>query len=166
MKIIIQPFLKQCIIIFALSFFGYQGMSQKLNTREIKADPRLYECFPKNYVDGLSENPRLLLYYNFYLDHSYFISEPKGKAGQGIDITTVRYKEPGPDGQVKYFNEDLNHFNPKKFCALKYNFRPSPEGYTHYILGNTRKVMIFYPAQDFTKKYNEYLQSFGFDTAK
>lgn len=157
---------KQCFILLALFFIGFQAHSQQQSHKEIKPDPRLYECFPKDYVDGLKNNPRLLLYYNFYLDHTYFLNQPQGKPSQGVDITTVTYKEPGPDGQVRYFDENLATFDPKKFCALKYNFKPSQEGYTHYLLGSTGKVLIFYPAKDFTKAYNEYLKSFGFDTVK
>ena len=163
---IIQSILKQCLIIFALSVLSLQTYSQGNKNREIKADPRLYECFSKEYVESLADNPRLLLYYNFYLDHAYFLNIPEGKPSQGVDITTVKYKEPGPDGNIRYFDEDVTKFDPKKFCALKYSFKPSQEGYTHYLLGNTGKVLIFYPANEFTKSYNEYLKSFGFDTAK
>jgi hypothetical protein len=158
--------MKQGVMLFALFFISHHTIAQQSATREIKPDARLYECFPKDYVDGLKDNPRLLLYYNFFLDNAFFVSDAKGKAPQGQDITKVTYKEPGPDGQPRYFNEDLSSFNPKKFNALQYQFNISHDKYTQYLLGNTGKVLIFYPQQYFTQKYREYLKTYNLDTEK
>ncbi|MCX6269926.1 MAG: hypothetical protein NTU44_01675 [Bacteroidetes bacterium] len=158
---------KQLHLLLILLFISQISFSQKpASTLNIKPDPRLYECFPKDYVDGLQSNPRLLLYYNFYLDNAFFVSEPTGKASNGLDISEVTYKEPGPNGEIRRFDEDLSKFDVKKFNALKYNFKISPGVYTHFVLGKTGKVLVFYPQLDFTKKYNEYLKSYHLDTAK
>lgn len=167
MRPITQIFLKQVPILLSLFFISFQAFTQQsVTNRELKPDSRLYECFPKDYVDGLKDNPRLLLYYNFYLDNAFFISEAIGKPAQGLDILQVSYKEPGPDGQTRYFDEDLSAFNPKTFNALKYSFSIAKDNYTHYLLGNTGKVLIFYPQQDFVKKYNELLKANNLDTEK
>ena len=166
MKIFSQLIQKQCLILIALFFIGFQTFSQQHSLKEIKPDQRLYQCFPKDYVDGLKDNPRLLLYYNFYLDHAFFFVGRQDKPSQGIDITTVAYKEPGSDGQTKLFDEDLSKFDVKKFCALKYAFNLSPDRYTNYLLGNTGNLLVFYPINEFVKQYNDYLATFGISTSK
>ena len=96
MKPNIQVLLKQGIILFSLFFAGHLAFAQQTSgSREIKPDAHLYECFPKDYVDGLKDNPRLLLYYNFYLDNAFFVSDAKGKARRDQILSWSAIKNPG-----------------------------------------------------------------------
>ncbi len=148
---------KQGVMLLLLCFSAVIGMAQQ----EIRPDPRLYECFSREYVESLNEQPRLLLYYNFFLDHAYFVSDADGKAPQGTDIREVTYREPDENGNFKPFDEDLSKFDPAKFNVLKYDFRIRKDLYTHYKLGDTGKVLVFLPQEQFTAKYNEYLRTFN-----
>ncbi len=129
----------------------------------IKPDPRLYECFSKEYVDGLQGNPKLIAYYNFYLDHSFFISEPQKKPSQGTDISQVAYKEPDAAGKVRYFNEDISKLTSQNLNVLKYDFKLSQDKYTHYLLGNSGRTLVFYPMKDISARYHEYLKSLNLE---
>jgi hypothetical protein len=161
-----QLFNYQKIVIIFLLFLGFltasgQGAAQ---TKKIIPDPRLYDCFGKPAVEAMMNNPRQLLYYNFFLDHAFFVTDGKDKKpSEGINIFTVQCKDPGPNGEVKYFNEDVNKFDPKTFNVLKYQFKPEQDNYAHYLLGTTGRLIIFYPQKDFAKMYREYLKSFNIE---
>jgi len=130
----------------------------------IKPDPRLYDCFTKEYVNQLIKQPRLLAYYNFYLDHSYVIREADpGKPVETIDITTVKTVDNGLGNGDVPFSENIIQFNPARFNPLKYDFKTHPELTTNYKLGNTGKMLVFYPSKVFTSMYNEYLKSLNLD---
>ncbi|HRY33104.1 MAG TPA: hypothetical protein P5531_09090 [Bacteroidales bacterium] len=148
---------KQGVVMLMLCFSASIAMAQQ----EIKPDPRLFECFSRDYVESLQEQPRLLLYYNFFLDHAYFVSDAGGKAPQGTDIREISFREPDENGNFRLFDEDLSTFNPATFNALKYDFRIRKDVYTHYKLGDTGKVLVFLPQEQFTAKYNEYLRTFN-----
>ncbi len=152
-------FKKTILFVFFFSFINIYCFSQnEINSNQIKPDTRLYECFDKTYIQQLQkDNPELILYYNFYLDNSYFIGkEVPEKPVNGKDIHNVTLKRKTSSDKVQYFNEDLSDFNPEKFNVLKYNFDVDYNRYTHYILGNTGKILIFYPKKRFIKKYNDY----------
>ncbi len=151
---------KNILFVFFFSFINVYSFAQKteINSIQIKPDARLYECFDKTYIQQLQkDNPEQILYYNFYLDNSYFIGkEVPGKPVNGKDIHNVTLKKETPSGKVQYFNEDLSDFNPKTFNVLKYNFKTDYNKYTYYISKETGEILIFYPEKKFVKKYNDY----------
>ncbi len=148
---------------------GISAQAQGKDKNEIKPDQRLYNCFTKEYVDGLISNPRLLLYYNFYLDNSWFLSESKAeKPLPGSDISTV----PLADNSVganslsikgEFYSEDVTKFDVKTFNPLMYDFKTDANYYTSYKLGNTGKAVIFYSHRKFAELYNAYLKSFNLE---
>jgi hypothetical protein len=150
-------------VILCLSIINVSSFGQKtdIDFNQINPDARLYECFDKTYIQQLQkDNPELILYYNFYLDNSYFVGkEVPEKPINGKDIHTVTLKNETSSDKIQYFNEDLSKFNPKTFNVLKYNFKTDYNKYTNYILGNTGKILIFYPKKRFIKKYNDYKKS-------
>jgi len=130
----------------------------------IKPDPRLYDCFTKEYINQLIKQPRLLAYYNFYLDNAYVVADTDlGKPVESTDISQVKTLDNGLGNGGKLFSEVLNPFNPKKFNPLKYDFQTHPELTTNYKLGNTGKMLVFYPSKVFASMYKEYLKSLNLE---
>ncbi len=144
-------------IAFAINSYSF-AQKTEIYLNQVKPDARLYECFDKAYIQQLQkDNPETILYYNFYLDNSYFVGKQvPGKPVQGKNINEITLKNEISSGKVQYFNENVSDFNPKTFNVLKYNFNTDYDKYTNYILGNTGKILIFYPEKKFTKKYNDY----------
>jgi len=124
---------------------------------KIVPDSRLYQCFSKEYIQEVQlNNPKLLAYYNFYLDNSYFISKTNSTKKMDIpSISNVKYKE-----SDKQFDENIKDFSMKTFNPLKYDFKIEKNVYSHYSLGNG-DVIVFYPLKRFMKKYNEYIIELG-----
>jgi len=148
----ILRFLITVLIIFS------GGLTAQENNNNIIPDPRLSEVFTYEQIqDFLKTNPEKIFYYNYFLDHSYFISTVvEGKPVHDLNISSVKSKS------GSYFSEDLNNFVPEHFNVLKYDFCIQYERYSHYILGNTDKVMVFYPKKVFEESYKEYLNSLGY----
>ncbi len=152
------------ILIFLAVFFFRNSFAQNI-TNNISPDPRLYECFDSAYIQRtLSGNPEGIIYYNYLLDHSYFIAEndPSKPTTNALDIYKVKKKDLKKTGKTEFFNEDLSSFNPKKFNVLSYNFIYDFNKYTTYKLGNTGKLLVFYPKSVFIQMYNEYKKSIGY----
>jgi len=120
-------------------------------------DSRLYQCMDKSYVDQLSgEKSEVLLYYNFYLDNSYYIASLKAeKPVTGIDIHTVTLNEKS-GGPVKFFNERT--YASGTFNPLKYNFTRSLENFTTYVWKEAGVAIIFIPQRQFQERFLEYLK--------
>jgi|GEM_PF-596710 len=132
----------------------------------IKPDPRLYDCMEKSYIDGLKSKPKLLLYYNFFLDNSYYVADAPDKKVNGIEISTVSLRNPDASGKLSLFSEDFSNIKAGSFNPLKYDFHTQPNLFTNYILGKSGKVLVFYSEKVFTEKFNNYLKSINFETAK
>jgi hypothetical protein len=130
----------------------------------IKPDPRLYDCFTQDYINQLIKQPRLLAYYNFFLDHSYEVrGTDQGKPVESIDISEVKTLDNGLGNGGKAFAEDLTKFNPANFNPLKYDFKTDAELTRCYKLGNTGKMLVFLPATVFDRMYKEYLKSLNIE---
>lgn len=153
-------------LIMLLSLAKTSYGQQSGNLPVIKPDPRLYDCMDKSYIDGLQSTPRLLLYYNFYLDNSYYLTTTPEKNVDGINISTVSLRNPGPKGEKLFFNEDPASIKTGTFNPLKYDFHTQPNLFTNYLLGNTGKVLVFYSDKAFTEKYKNYLKTFNLNAEK
>ncbi len=149
--------------VVCLSIISY---GQYNNTKkQVKPDQRLYECFEKNYLEKLAENnPKQILYLNFFLDNSYFISKiVPGKPVDDQNIYMVPLKKKSRSGKTEYFKEDLSSFDPKVFIVLKYDFNILENKYSHYVLGDTGLVLVFLPRERFNKNFSVYVNSFDID---
>lgn len=141
-------------------------VAQQQSKHGVKPDPRLYDCFEKSYVDGLQSNLRLLHYYNFYLDHSYFISDMPEKPVEWKDISTLALRNPGPNGETLYFSENPAQVKTGTFNPLRYDISLQPTMFTNYLLGKTGKILVFYSNKAFNDKFNDYMKSLNTDLEK
>jgi hypothetical protein len=109
-------------------------------------------------------NPEGILYYNYYLDNSYYVAtnDPSKPTSTALDIHTVKTIDASSSGKTSLFSEDLSKFDTKTFNVLKYDFATDFNKYTTYKLGNTGKLLVFYPKAVFIEMFNEYKKSFGY----
>lgn len=122
-----------------------------------KVDPRLAECFDQAYLSEL-ENSRseLLLYYNYYLDNSYYKVNLNtlDKKISAQDIHTVLLQNNNP--QVKeFFKETV--FIKEKFNPLKYQFNLSSNSFTTYLWKEAGIALVFYPLSHISAAYKDYM---------
>lgn len=117
-------------------------------------DARLYESIDRSYIEQISvEKPELIIYYNFYLENSYYVvSLNKDKPVTGTNIHTVARK----DNKGEYFQEisyDKSTFNP-----LKYDFQREYDNFSIYIWEETGIAIVFYPVKHFEIYYKKHLK--------
>ncbi|HNZ43880.1 MAG TPA: hypothetical protein PLI16_06990 [Bacteroidales bacterium] len=124
-----------------------------------KADPRLTECFDQAYLSELENSQsELLLYYNYYLDNSYYKVDLNtlDKKISAQDIHTVLLQNNNP--QVKeYFKETT--FTKEKFNPLKYQFNLSSNSFTTYLWEKEGIAIVFYPLSHISANFKEYLKT-------
>jgi hypothetical protein len=141
-----------------LFFFQSNPALSQVPLNYYSPDTRLYECMDKAYVDQLSaDRSDLILYYNYYLDHSYYVASIKAEkpvTGTDIHTVTVNSDKKSPDKQL--FNE--KQYMQGKFNPLKYNFSPALDGFTTYIWKEAGIALVFYPLRYFQSQYNEYIK--------
>jgi hypothetical protein len=148
-----------------LSIITFSNSFGQNTTTAITPDARLYQCFDSAYVQRtLAINPEGILYYNYFLDYSYYIAtnDPSKPTTTALDIYKVKTTDIAGTGKTSLFNEDLSKFDAKTFNVLKYDFATDFNKYTTYKLGNTGKLLVFYPKAVFIEMYNEYKKSFGY----
>ena len=141
---------------FVLTFFSlifsvlsFNLNAQTSNTLEtIRPDARIYDAFDDKFVDELTvDNPALILYYNYYLDNAFYISElPADKNEFLTNLTSLDLDE----------NVKISEINILKL-KLDLNF----EQQTYYRIGKSDRVMIFYSGIELNDKFNDYRESLG-----
>ncbi len=135
------------ILIFSVLSFNLNA--QTLTTLEtITPDARIYDAFDDKFVDELTvDNPALILYYNYYLDNAFYISElPVDKNEFLANLTSLDLDE----------NVKISEINILKL-KLDLNF----EQQTYYRIGKSDRVMIFYSGIELNDKFNDYRESLG-----
>ncbi|MEA3446185.1 MAG: hypothetical protein U9R19_15810 [Bacteroidota bacterium] len=137
------------ILLFALSALWQDGYAQEtINIKSIQADARINDAFGNEFVERIRlENPNLVLYYNFFLDNSYYFTELPGDKTEFLNSAKTLPIAPGSDKKV---------INVLKFkLNLKFDQR------TYFRLSESNKVMVFYSGDELNEKYNEHRRMFG-----
>lgn len=136
----------------ALTSLAFTSFSQNNSTSQ--PDDRLYQIFDKTYIE---QNQELMLYYNYYLDNSFYIVSLKSeKPVTGDDIKTVKTRPEFSSGKEISFNEKI--YNKNNFNVLKYNFSTDYNNFKTYIWKESGIALIFYPVKTFQANYKEYLK--------
>lgn len=135
------------ILIFSVLSFSLNAQTSNI-LETISPDARIYEAFDNEFVNELkSDNPTLILYYNYYLDNAYYISElPADKNEFLSSLTSLDLDE----------NIKLSEINILKL-KLDLNF----EQQTYYRIGKSDRVLIFYSGVELNNKFNDYRESLG-----
>lgn len=133
--------MRKALLIGLLFFIPILTFAQNETTPNI--DKRLYEVFEVDYLERLQkENPTLIHYYNFFLDHSYNIIELE-------------------DGKKKNMKEvvisDINNFNILAILNEQ-NLTRSQNLRMFYKVKDSDKVLELLSGETFIEKFNQQLE--------
>lgn len=107
-------------------------------------DSRLYAAFDSAYLERLkTDNPNLLLRWNYYLDNAFIISDFPAAKGE---ITQY------PEVQIPDI-ANVNILVLEKTQSLHRDWRKP----TFYRIGDTGKVLMYYSGEDFNRKFKKWI---------
>ena len=124
-------------------------------TKIVKADIRLYQCFEKTYLDNLMKtDPDQVLFLNYYLDNAYYTASLKSeKPVTGIDINTLFEKSKKGGLTSIAFNEKT--YNKSSFNVLKYNFQTGFLDTPTYIWKEAGIAIVFRPEKHIKEDFKQ-----------
>jgi hypothetical protein len=144
--------LKNTIIPIILLFVFTSLSAQNLSV----PDKRLNDCFTQAELSKLvSEQPELIAYYNYYLDHSYYVVYLKkaSKPVTGTDIHTVKSRTNGSETPVLFKD---TKYSKETFNPLKYNFKLELHSFATYLWKEAGVAIVFYPISNFSADYKNF----------
>ena len=118
-----------------------------IQAQKMPAEPdgRLYAAFDSAYLERLkTDNPTLLLRWNYYLDNAFIISDFPAAKGE---ITQY------PEVQIPDI-ANVNILVLEKTQSLHRNWRKP----TFYRIGDTGKVLMYYSGEDFNRKFRKWIE--------
>lgn len=143
---------KMILVAFAMISLSFSSFSQN-KTILNQPDERLFQIFDKSYIE---QNPKLMLYYNYCLDNSFYVVSLKSeKPITGEDIHSVMTRPEFSGGKEVAFNEKT--YDKNTFNVLKYNFHEDYKNVKTYIWKEAGVAFIFYPTKTFQENYKEFV---------
>ena len=133
--------LKKTLTSFVLTALFVVGLNQSA----IQVDKRVVEYLGIDKVAMLQKNnPDLILYYNYFLDHAYILSEvPQDK----LDFNSLKELTlPLVNGKV----------NTKSLNILKLDLQRKFDQRLYFKIRGTHQLFIVLSENEFMKKYNAY----------
>jgi len=131
-------------------------MYATLSAQDIyKADKRLNDCFTSQQISQMeSSKSELIPYYNYYLNHSYYVVDLKKAAKEvtGKDIHTVTVRTNGSETPA-LFNE--TKYSKDTFNPLKYNFNLLSNYFVTYVWKEAGVAIVFYPLSQISNSYKK-----------
>ena len=140
------------VVVYIIPMFCTLSVAQeKESSKLVTADSRLVDAMGESFVERIEkENQNMVIYNNFFLDNSYYISElPDGKSDFLNSLKTLPIS---PETDQKEIN------------VLKYELNLNFDKETYFRMENSNKVMIFYSNEDLIRKYNEHRRVLGLIT--
>lgn len=114
-------------------------------------DARLIDAFGQSFADRLmQENTNLLVYYNFFLDNSYYITELPADKSDFLESLAKLPIAPETD------QKDIN--------VLKYELTLKFDKEIYFRMSESNKVMVFYEGEKLNEKYNTHRRALGLIT--
>ncbi|MBT6685226.1 MAG: hypothetical protein HOB05_02760 [Bacteroidetes bacterium] len=136
------------VILLCLLIIDISATAQNKSSDIFSPDNRLFDCFENSYIEMLQEkNPSLIMYYNFFLDSSYYVVDLPAEKQEFVN--KLESLDLGNDQDIKCVN------------VLKYDIKLDFEKITYFRLGNTQKMIVFYSGKELFEKYNDYRRSYG-----
>jgi len=126
------------LMMFVLSACSFGQPNQPL-----EIDKRLYDIYDDAFIDRMkSDNPFLIKRLNFYLDHSFIIT----------DLANAKEND-YPEVVINDL-ENVNILFIEKEQKLKHDFHKK----VIYKIANTNKMLVYYSGKEFNEKLREFLQ--------
>jgi len=130
---------------FILAFLLFSYISTP-----ITPDKRVVDFLGNEKLEIIQKNnPDLIIYYNFFLDNAYIISEvPNDKHN---DNNFQELTLPLKGGKV----------DKKKLNILKLNIQRKFDESVYFKVKNSNEIIVFISEQEFIKKYNKHREELG-----
>ena len=144
-------FISKCLLIISMLI----SLTTFAQTKIVKADIRLYQCFEKTYLDNLIKtDPDQVLFLNYYLDNAYYTASlVSEKPVTGIDINTLFEKSKKGTLTSIAFNEKT--YNKSSFNVLKYNFQTGFLDTPTYIWKEAGIAIVFRPEKHIREDFKQ-----------
>ncbi|MFZ4413794.1 MAG: hypothetical protein ACOYOV_11975 [Bacteroidales bacterium] len=144
-------FISKCLLIISMLI----SLTTFAQTKIVKADIRLYQCFEKTYLDNLIKtDPEQVLFLNYYLDNAYYTASlVSEKPVTGIDINTLFEKSKKGTLTSIAFNEKT--YNKSSFNVLKYNFQTGFLDTPTYIWKEAGIAIVFRPEKHIREDFKQ-----------
>jgi hypothetical protein len=142
-----KNFLITCVALFLFTSLSAQDA--------YKPDKRLYDCFFDEDIAMMeSSKSELIPYYNYYLDHSYYVVNLKTaeKEVTGTDIHTVTSRIVWKEASATF---DLTTYTKETFNPLAYNFNLQKDSYITYVWKEAGVAIVFYPLSHISNAFKE-----------
>jgi hypothetical protein len=130
---------------------SFLSLSAQTGNDPFSPDPRLLQVIePTQLAQLQKDKPELILYYNYLLDHCYYVVQLNAvKPVTGTDIHTVSLK-----GSPAKFSEKT--FRQSDFNVMKYDFSRDLDRYTTYVWKEAGVALVFHPLRHFQASFADY----------
>ncbi len=130
-------------LLFSCSFFTFVNAQSQSSHTTIPIDSRLLEVFSGDYLENLqTSNPFLLKRWNFYLDHSWYLTELPNEKDTG-SFATIQIED----------LSDINIFLIEK----KFDLNRDWDKQLVCKIEHTNQAIVLLAGKVFNEKLNEYL---------
>lgn len=138
------------IVIFSFLWIG-TIQSQNMG---LKVEPRLKDIFSQQKIERLErEGSFKIAIYNYYLDHSYYLSDVVPENGKNMgaisDLVLIH-------GKGK-FQEEGAVFEKGSFNPYLYNIQVPYDTPIYYVIGEGEKYLVFHSRKEYEVKLAQYL---------
>jgi hypothetical protein len=140
------------IIISCIALLVYTTVSAQ---DTYKPDKRLSEVFSQKDLSQMeSSKSELIPYYNYYLDHSYYVVDLKKAAKKvtGTNIHTVNSRTNGTETSVLFSD---TKYSKDTFNPLKYNFNLQSNYFVTYVWEDAGVAIVFYPLSQISNAFKK-----------
>ena len=130
-------------LLFSCAFFTFVNAQSQLSHTTIPIDSRLYEIYSGDYLENLqTANPFLLKRWNFYLDHSWYLTELPAEKDMDSYIT-IRIDD----------LSNINIFSIERKFDLKRNW----DKQVVCKIENKNQALVLLPGKTFNERLNKFL---------
>jgi hypothetical protein len=121
------------------------------NAPTVKPDPRLIDYLGNEKLAILQKNnPNIIVYYNYFLDNSYILSEvPQDKIN---DNNLQELTVPLEGGKV----------NIAKLNLLMLNIQYKQDQRVYYSIKNSKQILVMLSGEELMEKYNQVKHDLGY----
>ena len=130
-------------LLFSCSFFTFVNAQSEPSHTTAPIDSRLFEIYSGDYLENLqTANPYLLKRWNFYLDHSWYLTELPA--------------EKDMDSYATIQIEDLSNFNIL-LVERKFDLKRNWDKQLVCKIEHTNQALVLLAGKAFNEKLNKFL---------
>ncbi|HPY80285.1 MAG TPA: hypothetical protein PK548_00415 [Bacteroidales bacterium] len=139
--------------IFFIFSFLWIGTIQSQNMG-LKVDPRLKDVFSQQKIARLeSEGSFKIAVYNYFLDHSYYLSDIAPENGKNMGSVSDLVLVNGEG----HFQETIDIFKNQSFNPYLYDIQIPYDTPIYYVIEEGKNYLIFYARGEYEANLAKYL---------